>query len=38
MRMTPGGLSIVNGLSVCCVKRYIVIGIRNHLHYKGCID
>ena len=38
MRMTPGFLSIVNGLSVCYVKRCIVIGIRSHLHYKGRID
>jgi len=38
MRITPGVLSIVHNLSICYVKRYIVIGIRGYLNYKGRMD
>jgi len=39
MRITPGVLSmVVNSLSVCYVKRYIVIGVRSYLNYKGHMD
>ena len=36
--MTPGVFDVVNGLSVCSVKRCIVIGIRSYLLCKGRMD
>ena len=31
--MTPRVFGVVNGLSICSVKRYTVIGIRSYSHY-----